>query len=183
MSDDEVRNWLIAQAQHNGYARLDDLAAQFRKYRAAHHPRDKEFAQIIRTFVYCVEKIGTVTDKDELIDLASRCGWLRAEIHFRYGIDPQTDRRREKLLNDGRAFRSRKSGQRRPSRHKSVRDQQIIEQANKLLRSSDFGRFKNGGVNISALADSVMRVGGHRINKTRARSILSSAIARGKLTI
>lgn len=94
-----------------GYRRLVDLADRMRAILAKPEPLDKGVAALMQEFIHIVDNLATITSRNVTIHLAGRCGQIRAELHWRYGVDPETDWRREKVLEHGRKLLGRNRGQ------------------------------------------------------------------------
>lgn len=85
-----------------GYPRLLKLAERFREILDGPAPMDDEAAELIREFLHRVENLAAISDRDVTIHISNRCGQIQAEIKLRFGVDPETDWRRDHLLAKGR---------------------------------------------------------------------------------
>ncbi len=118
-----------------------------------------------------------------LINASMLWGAFRQALTFRLSPITKKKSAASDLMLLGARFAEQQTARanRQRSRKKIDREKHIIETAGKLLRQG-IGRFRNGGINKSKLADACLTVIGPTLKRTRVRQILSEAIRDDKLT-
>ena len=118
-----------------------------------------------------------------LINASLMWGAFRQALTFRLFPITKKEATSADLMSLGASFAEQRTARanRQRSRKKIDREKHIIAIANKLLRQN-FGRFRNGSINKSKLADACLTVIGPTLKRTRVRQILSGAIRDDKLT-
>lgn len=183
MSDSAVREQLEEWARRPvGYARLLELAERFREILAKPQPIDGDVAALMKLFLHHVKELESVDDKDRVIELAGRCGQIRAEIALRYGVDAETDVRRDHLIAKARRFSQRNTAaanQRRKRDSRNARTSIIAWARDELARGN--GRFRTSRrINLSELAKLCEGAAPH-LTVRRRRHIIMCAIQSGEL--
>ncbi len=118
------------------------------------------------------------SDLGDLISHSAECGLILREVWYKAGIDPEMGVTRSALMSHGREFFGKKTSKanRQRKRDAKRRRDSLIDLARKHL-AIGHGRFANGKINFSRLADACLSARDSRlsIGEGRARELLREA--------